>query len=234
MAGEKIVTGTGKVYWAAVGTLPPGIEDDDATLITDLAWATAMYGALGVSLRLPPPAPWMGVGNLDASGFAFAAGNAINFVRVAGRQFAIDARQVAADGGFTMSLLDATPENIVKFGMGDVGAEFHSGVGGGAITLNSLSGPEESIVGISILFDGFGADVHANGDRVRRRYWIPRAVNAAGLTLAINDATPQNIVAQMTLMLTEAVDFTVLSEDHTEPPAAILIDDAHHRKEIGW
>ena len=103
--------------------------------------------------------------------------------------------------------------------MGDVGAEFHA-IGGGAITLNSLSGPEESIVGISILFDGFGADVHANGDRVRRRYWIPRAVNAAGLTLAINDATPQNIVAQMTLMLTEA-DWTLRvwsPRINTEPP----------------
>ena len=101
------------------------------------------------------------VGNLDASGFAFAAGNAINFIRVAGRQFAIDARQVAADGGFTMSLLDATPANIVKFGMGDVGAKLHDAVGGGlAVTLNSLNGPENSIEGISILFDGFGAAVH--------------------------------------------------------------------------
>ena len=224
MAGEKIVTGTGKVYWAEVGTLPPGVLPADS-LETDLEWATEMYGVDGANLKLAPPAPWMGVGNLDASGFAFAAGNAINFIRVAGRQFAIDARQVAADGGFTMSLLDATPENIVKFGMGDVGAEFHT-VGGGAVTLNSLSGPEESIEGIAILFDGFGSAVHGNDDRVRRRYWIPRAVNAAGLTIAINDATPQNIVAQMTLMLTEAVDFFPVASTNIEPPAAILIDDA--------
>ena len=225
MAGEKIVTGTGKVHWGEVGALPPGVDVTEA-LTTDLEWAEAVFGVPTAGIdTAPDPLDWFDVGNLDASGFAFAAGNAINFIRVANRQFAIDARQVAADGGFTMSLLDATPANIVKFGMGDVGAKLHS-VGGGAVTLNSLSGPENSIEGISILFDGFGAAVHGDGQRVRRRYWIPRAVNAAGLTLAINDATPQNIVAQMTLMLTEAEDFVGNIAGNIEPPAAILVDDA--------
>ena len=213
MASGDVITGTGDVYWAIAGTntLAGGIAADTDIDVTE------------DNLSMAPGAGWSPVGNLAKEGFVFAPGQQTQLIEVANSNYAIGAREVRRSAAFSLTLLDATLENIRTFGMGEVGvSDIETSSDRKQLDFERHGGPEQEVLGIAILFDGFGA-AGPSGDpgSVRRRYWIPRAVNTAPLALAANDNGPQVIVCQFSIVL---ADFTAPQTSATELPAARLID----------
>ena len=219
MAGEKIVMGTGVVYFADAGNLDVKAKGD-ALLPYDGQTPTAAM----VSTEPTITAGWTQVAELGKEGFVFAPGQQVQLIAQANSLWPIDARQIGNAGAFTLTLLNADIETIYNFGLGRVGVDRQTGNNATADAVDALyfphdGGPENSIPGISILFDGFGATFDKAGTtRQRRRIWIPRAIQTAPLALAQSDLQPTTIVGQFTIALSDKVK-TVSTIDYSLPAA---------------
>ena len=203
MAGEKIITGTGKIWFGLPGANM--LDGDVETGVGDITNAT---------IDTEPSGGWTNVAEISKEGFVFAPGQQVQLIGIANSHWPISARQTAASGVFTLSLLNADLDTIAKYGMGEVGVTT-TGTPTNTMDLDRNAGPENEIAGFAILFDGFGASIDSMGQRRRRRFWLPRVVNTAPLALAMNDNGPQVVVAQCNIVLAS----------NTSLPPARLIDD---------
>ena len=204
-AGNAIVQGTGVMYVAPCGTEDPRIN---------------VGGEEYHNIALAPAAPWVLLGKLGKGGLGFSAGFQPQLIEEANSLWAIDARVVQGGGGLSLSLLESSFNNVFSIGVGEAGAKYGDGTvahpvlpgqGDGTLAEGDVSemlvfdrhaGPDKSVPGVALLHDGFGASI-VDGERVRRRMWVPRAINTSPFSVAISDNAPQVIVGQFAFALSD-------------------------------
>ena len=148
---------------------------------------------------------WDSVGAISKSGIDFGASPTTAFVYESNSHYALDAHDVAVDDMFSIALLQSTLKNIFHLVHGETVATFDGGstADGHLTSLRYLrdGGPEKTKRGISILHDGFGASNKPDvNDPVRRRLWLPRAVNGGSPPRTMADATEQALVLPMKIL----------------------------------
>ena len=207
-AGNAIIQGTGVLYVGACGTLDPRVEvsqGGDDVWRHDITERPVTTGA---------NPPWRLLGKLGKGGLGFSAGFQPQLIEEANSLWAIDARVVQGGGGLSVSLLESTFGNVYEIGLGEAGADLDEDYEFSAdtaavrtymevLTFDRHAGPEKSVAGVALLHDGFGASIDGSGERVRRRLWVPRAINTSPFSVAISDNAPQVVVGQFAFALSD-------------------------------